>query len=165
LKTASTAKDNAAAAARKITPRAGRRGRERPTQSPCQFCAAKSGGKRQRIQDGNEPNEKCLRSSDRSHPCAGLGARNCNNSHDASAFNVNFRRPWRTGAASIRSKLSIRTSGQPMASRIPDLTLRIEGQELKRRSFIVKFRMATLYTPGPLEMNQLFSPHERRRTV
>lgn len=47
-----------------------------------------------------------------------------------------------------------------MAPRSPDLTLRIEGQELKRRFHIVNFRMATLYTLGPLEMNQLFSPHK-----
>jgi len=48
-----------------------------------------------------------------------------------------------------------------MASRILDLTRRIEVQELKRRFLIVNLRMATLYTPGPLEMNQLFSQYKR----
>lgn len=49
-----------------------------------------------------------------------------------------------------------------MASRIPDSTQRVEVQELKRRFLMVNIRMATLYTAGPLELNQLFSPHKRK---
>jgi hypothetical protein len=49
-----------------------------------------------------------------------------------------------------------------MASRNPDLTWRIEGQKLKRRSLIANFRMATLYTPKTFEMNHLFSPYKRK---
>jgi hypothetical protein len=49
-----------------------------------------------------------------------------------------------------------------MASQIPDLTWRIEVQELKRRFLIVNFRMAILYTPRLLEMNQLLLPYKRK---